>query len=178
MGIKTVSIYSEPDITALHVKMADEAYCIGPAATSQSYLSIPNILHVIKKSGAEAVHPGYGFLSENSTFVKALDEANVAFIGPNEAAMAQMGDKIKSKSIAKNAGVHTIPGFDGVARDVEHAIEIADSIGYPVMLKASAGGGGKGMRIAYNAGECEVAFRLSKSEALSFFGDDRMLVWV
>jgi propionyl-CoA carboxylase alpha chain len=176
MGIKTVAIYSEPDIASLHVKMADEAYLVGPAATSKSYLNIPNILDAIKQSGAEAVHPGYGFLSENSTFVKALDGAGVSFIGPNEQAMADMGDKIRSKGIAKEAGVNTIPGYDGVARDVAHAIEIAEEIGYPVMLKASAGGGGKGMRIAYNAKEVEVSFRLSKSEALSFFGDDRMLV--
>jgi propionyl-CoA carboxylase alpha chain len=149
MGIKTVAIHSDADANSLHVRMADEAVRVGPAPTSESYLNIPAILKAIRDTGAQAVHPGYGFLSENSIFVKALDEHGVTFIGPNESAMAAMGDKIQSKIIAKQSGVNTIPGFDGVVRDEQHALEIARSIGYPVMLKASAGGGGKGMRIAW-----------------------------
>ncbi|KAJ3378153.1 hypothetical protein HDU92_007612 [Lobulomyces angularis] len=176
MGIKTVAIYSEADSNALHVAMADEAVCVGPAATSLSYLNIPNILSAIKQTGAQAVHPGYGFLSENSVFVEELDKAKVAFIGPAESSMAKMGDKIQSKIIAKNAGVNTIPGYNGVVKDVKHAIEIANEVGYPVMIKASAGGGGKGMRIAYSDKECDEAFRLSSAEAKSFFADDRLLV--
>ncbi|KAJ3220229.1 hypothetical protein HK099_004431 [Clydaea vesicula] len=164
MGIKTVAIYSEADSNALHVAMADEAVCVGPAATSLSYLNIPNILSAIKQTGAQAVHPGYGFLSENSVFVEELDKAKVAFIGPAESSMAKMGDKIQSKIIAKNAGVNTIPGYNGVVKDVKHAIEIANEVGYPVMIKASAGGGGKGMRIAYSDKECDEAFRLSSAE--------------
>ena len=150
LGIKTVAIFSEPDANALHVRMADEAYCVGPAVSAKSYLNIPNILEVIKKSGAQAVHPGYGFLSENAHFVEVLDKAGVAFIGPGVVAMHKMGDKIESKKIAKAAGVSIIPGYMGEVRDREHALQIAHEIGYPVMIKASAGGGGKGMRIAWN----------------------------
>ncbi|KAJ3342132.1 hypothetical protein HDU93_003348 [Gonapodya sp. JEL0774] len=176
MGIKTVAVYSEADANALHVQEADEAVLIGPAPTNQSYLVIDNIIRACKETGAQAVHPGYGFLSENSQFVKALDEAGVAFIGPNTSAMFAMGDKIQSKIIARQAGVSCIPGFDGVVKDAEHAVEIAREIGYPVMVKASAGGGGKGMRIAWNDEEAREAFRLSSSEAKSSFGDDRLLV--
>ena len=176
MGIKTVAIYSEADVNSLHVRLADEAVCVGPPPTSKSYLNIPNILGAIKSTGAQAVHPGYGFLSENSHFVHALDDAGVAFIGPNEASMAAMGDKIQSKIIAKKASVNTIPGFNGVVKDPEHAVQIANEIGYPVMIKASAGGGGKGMRIAWNDKEAREAFKISSSEALSSFGDNRLLV--
>ncbi|KAJ3104941.1 hypothetical protein HDU97_008689 [Phlyctochytrium planicorne] len=180
MGIKTVAIYSEADANSLHVRLADEAVLVactfGPAPTSQSYLNIPNIIGAIKKTGAQAVHPGYGFLSENFHFVKALDEAGVTFIGPNERSMFLMGDKIESKKIAKAANVTTIPGFNGVVENADHAVKIANEIGYPVMVKASAGGGGKGMRIAWNDKECKEAFRLSQAEAKSSFGDDRLLV--
>ncbi|KAJ3242047.1 hypothetical protein HDU78_001540 [Chytriomyces hyalinus] len=176
MGIKTVAVYSDADANSLHVRLADEAVNIGPAPTSQSYLVVDNIINAVKKSGAQAVHPGYGFLSENSHFVKRLDDEGVVFIGPSSDSMFKMGDKIESKKIAKAAGVHTIPGFQGEVEGLEHAVKIANDIGYPVMVKASAGGGGKGMRIAYNDKECREAFRLSKQEALSSFGDDRMLV--
>lgn len=176
MGIKTVAVYSEADANALHVRLSDEAVLVGPPQTSKSYLNIPNILGAIQSTGAQAVHPGYGFLSENATFVKALEDANVAFIGPNAQAMAAMGDKIQSKIIAKKAGVHTIPGFNGVVENADHAVQIAREIGYPVMVKASAGGGGKGMRIAWNDSETKDAFRISSSEALSSFGDNRLLV--
>ena len=176
MGIKTVAVYSDADINSLHVRLADEAVRVGPPPTNKSYLVIPNIVAAIKATGAQAVHPGYGFLSENSRFVHALDDAGVAFIGPNEKAMAAMGDKIQSKIIAKKANVHTIPGFNGVVTDAEHAVQIANDIGYPVMVKASAGGGGKGMRIAWNDNEAREAFRISSAEALSSFGDNRLLV--
>ncbi|KAJ3417439.1 hypothetical protein HDV05_003303 [Chytridiales sp. JEL 0842] len=176
MGIQTVAIYSDADANSLFVRMADEAYHVGPPPTSQSYLNIPNILKAIKETGAQAVHPGYGFLSENFQFVKALDAAGVTFIGPNEKAMYAMGDKIESKKIADAAGVHTIPGFNGVVENADHAVQIANQIGYPVMVKASAGGGGKGMRIAWNDKECKEAFRMSQAEAKSSFGDDRLLV--
>ncbi|KAI8809130.1 carbamoyl-phosphate synthase L chain, ATP binding domain-containing protein [Cladochytrium replicatum] len=176
MGIKTVAIYSDADANSMHVQMADEAVNVGPPPTNQSYLVMPNILNAIKKTGAQAVHPGYGFLSENFHFVKALDELGISFIGPNEYAMHAMGDKIESKIIAKEAGVSTIPGFNGVCADADHAVKIARDIGYPVMVKASAGGGGKGMRIAYTDAEVKDAFRLSAAEAKSSFGDDRLLV--
>lgn len=149
MGIKTVAIHSDADANALHVQLADEAVNVGPAPTSQSYLSIPNIISAIRQTGAQAVHPGYGFLSENSQFVKALEAEGVVFIGPSESAMADMGDKIESKIIAKASGVNTIPGFNGVVESLDHAKSIANEIQYPVMIKASAGGGGKGMRIAW-----------------------------
>ncbi|KAG0223375.1 hypothetical protein BGW42_005921 [Actinomortierella wolfii] len=176
MGIKTVAIHSDADVNSLHVQLADEAVNVGPAPTSQSYLNIPNILKAIKDTGAQAVHPGYGFLSENATFVKALDEAGVTFIGPSEYAMAAMGDKIQSKIIAEESKVNIIPGFNGVVRDVDHALEIARDIGYPVMLKASAGGGGKGMRIAWNDDEVRDGYKIAKQESLASFGDDRILI--
>ncbi|KAJ1882432.1 hypothetical protein H4R99_001550 [Coemansia sp. RSA 1722] len=176
MGIKTVAVYSDADANSLFVREADEAYRVGPAPTSQSYLNVDAIMDAIKQSGAQAVHPGYGFLSENASFVKQLDDAGVSFIGPKEYAMAAMGDKIQSKIIAKQAGVNTIPGYDGVVRDAEHAVEIAEEIGYPVMLKASAGGGGKGMRIAHTAQEVREGLKLASDEAQSSFGDSRILV--
>ncbi|KAJ1798077.1 hypothetical protein LPJ59_002733 [Coemansia sp. RSA 2399] len=176
LGIRTVAVYSDADASALFVRQADEAYNVGPAPSAQSYLNVDAIMQAIRDSGAQAVHPGYGFLSENASFVKRLDEAGVAFIGPREYAMAAMGDKIQSKIIAKEAGVNTIPGYDGVVRDAEHAVEISEDIGYPVMLKASAGGGGKGMRIARTAQEVREGFKLASDEAQSSFGDRRILV--
>lgn len=146
MGIKTVAVHSDVDSTALHVKLADEAYCIGPAPSNQSYLDMGKILEVIKRSKAEAVHPGYGFLSENTEFAQLLTDNDITFIGPNSNAIRAMGDKIESKRIAKDAGVNTIPGFDGVVKSPEDCLQIARQIGYPVMIKASAGGGGKGVR--------------------------------
>jgi len=176
MGIKTVAVHSVVDANSLFVKMADEAVCIGPAAARESYLRMDKILDAIEKTGSQAVHPGYGFLSENAEFVKILEERGVSFIGPDAHAITGMGDKIESKRVAAEAGVPTIPGYDGVVRDEDHCIEIAHDIGYPVMIKASAGGGGKGMRIAWNDDEAREGFRLSKQEAASSFGDDRMLV--
>jgi propionyl-CoA carboxylase alpha chain len=176
MGIKTVAVYSEADADAMHVAMADEAVLIGPPAAAESYLVIETIVAACKQTGAEAVHPGYGFLSEREAFAIALKEAGITFIGPNRHAIAAMGDKIESKKAAAAAGVSTVPGFLGTIQSAEHAIQIANDIGYPVMLKASAGGGGKGMRIAWSADEVAEGFERSRSEALSSFGDDRMFV--
>ncbi len=176
MGIKTVAVYSEPDADALHVREADEAVAIGPAAAAQSYLAIEKIIAVCKQTGAEAVHPGYGFLSENRKFAAALKEAGIVFIGPDAHAIAAMGDKIESKKLAKEAGVNSVPGYLGVIKDAEEAVKIAKEIGYPVMIKASAGGGGKGMRIARNDQETRDGFRSASSEARSSFGDDRVFI--
>lgn len=176
MGIKTVAIHSEIDSRAVHVREADEAYCVGPAASRESYLNVDKILEVIQTSGAEAVHPGYGFLSENTDFAAKLAERGVTFIGPNSSSIHAMGDKIESKLIAKKAGVNIIPGFDGVVESPEHCVELARKIGYPVMIKASAGGGGKGMRMAFNDEEATEGFRFSKNEAASSFNDDRLLI--
>ena len=176
MGIKTVAVHSDADARALHVDMADEAVNIGPAAASESYLVIENIIAACKQTGAEAVHPGYGFLSERSSFPKALAAAGITFIGPNPSAIDAMGDKIESKKAAMAAGVSTVPGYMGIIETVEEAVRIADDIGYPVMIKASAGGGGKGMRVAFNAFECREGFGLAKAEAKSSFGDDRVFI--
>ncbi len=176
MGIETVAVYSDADKDAMHVAMADEAVHIGAAAASESYLVIEKIIEACKKTGAEAVHPGYGFLSEREAFAHALKAAGITFIGPNAHAIAAMGDKIESKKAAAAAGVSTVPGYLGEIADAAHAARIAGEIGYPVMIKASAGGGGKGMRIAWNAGEVQEGFDRSKSEAKSSFGDDRMFV--
>ncbi len=176
MGIKTVAVYSDADRDALHVEMADEAIHIGPAPAAQSYLLIDRIVEACRETGAEAVHPGYGFLSEREAFPVALQKAGIVFIGPNPGAIAAMGDKIESKKAAAAAKVSTVPGYMGEIRDARHAVEIADGIGYPVMIKASAGGGGKGMRIAYNAKEAAEGFELARSEAKSSFGDDRCFV--
>jgi propionyl-CoA carboxylase alpha chain len=176
MGIKTVAVYSDADRDALHVEMADEAVHIGPAAAAESYLVIEKIVAACKQTGAQAVHPGYGFLSEREAFPKALGAAGIVFIGPNPAAIAAMGDKIESKKAAAAAKVSTVPGFLGVIEGPEQAVTIANEIGYPVMIKASAGGGGKGMRIAYSADEVAEGFARAKSEAASSFGDDRVFV--
>uniref|UniRef100_A0A8D0AC88 Propionyl-CoA carboxylase alpha chain, mitochondrial n=1 Tax=Sander lucioperca TaxID=283035 RepID=A0A8D0AC88_SANLU len=176
MGIQTVAVHSDVDSSAVHVKMADEAVCVGPAPTSKSYLNMDAIMDAIRATGAQAVHPGYGFLSENKEFAKRLAAEGVAFIGPDTHAIMAMGDKIESKLIAKAANVNTIPGYDGVVKTAEEAVKIAQDIGYPVMIKASAGGGGKGMRIAWNAEETREGFRFSSQEAASSFGDDRLLI--
>ncbi len=176
MGIRTVAVYSDADRDALHVAMADTAVHIGPAQASESYLVIDKIIDACKRTGAEAVHPGYGFLSEREAFARALSDNAITFIGPNAHAIAAMGDKIESKKAAAAAGVSTVPGHLGVIETAEEASRIADQIGYPVMIKASAGGGGKGMRIAYNATEAREGFQLARSEAKSSFGDDRVFV--
>ncbi|MGM4921880.1 acetyl-CoA carboxylase biotin carboxylase subunit [Tardiphaga sp. 804_B3_N1_9] len=176
MGIKTVAVYSEADRDALHVEMADEAVFIGPPAAAESYLLIEKIVEACKKTGAEAVHPGYGFLSEREAFPRALEAAGIVFIGPNPGAIAAMGDKIESKKAAAKANVSTVPGYLGVIEDDKHAVKIADEIGYPVMIKASAGGGGKGMRIAHSTSEVVEGFNLAKAEAKSSFGDDRVFI--
>ena len=175
MGIATVAVHSDADARALHVQMADEAVRIGEAPSVDSYLRADRILDAIRSTGADAVHPGYGFLSENAEFSKSLADAGVAFIGPGERAITSMGDKITSKRIAADAGVNTIPGFEGVIDGPDHAVTIAAEIGYPVMLKASAGGGGKGMRVVRDEQECRDGFDSASSEARSSFGDDRML---
>ena len=176
MGIKTVAVYSDADRDALHVEMADEAVHLGPPPAAQSYLIIDKIVEACKQTGAEAVHPGYGFLSEREAFPSALAKAGVVFIGPNTKAIAAMGDKIESKKAAAKAKVSTVPGYMGEIDDAKHAVKIAEEIGYPVMMKASAGGGGKGMRIAFNRKEVEEGFPLARSEAKASFGDDRMFI--
>ena len=160
----------------MHVDMADEAYHIGKAPSKESYLNMDKIIEIAKYSNCEAIHPGYGFLSENSVFVDKVESAGLIFIGPSSYPMTQMGDKINSKKVALNAKVNVIPGFQGEVKDEVEAVKIASEIGYPVMIKASAGGGGKGMRVAYNEHEVAENFKMSKSEALSSFGDDRMLI--
>jgi propionyl-CoA carboxylase alpha chain len=176
MGITTVAVYSDADKGALHVAMADEAVHIGPPPAAESYIVIDKIMDAIRQSGAEAVHPGYGFLSENMKFAEALAAAGVAFVGPPAGAIDKMGDKITSKKIAQEAGVSTVPGYMGLIADAEDAVKISNQIGYPVMIKASAGGGGKGMRIAWNDAEAREGFQSSKNEAASSFGDDRIFI--
>src|SRR6202165_2048891 len=176
LGIGTVAVYSDADKDALHVEMADAAVRIGPPPAAESYLVIEKILEAAKATGAEAVHPGYGFLSEREAFARALEAAGIVFIGPNPKAIAAMGDKIESKKAAANAKVSTVPGFLGVIEDEPHAVKIAGEIGYPVMIKASAGGGGKGMRIAHGKKEVAEGFARARSEAKSSFGDDRVFI--
>ena len=176
MGIKTVAVYSDADRNALHVRMADEAVHIGPSPANQSYIVIDKILDAVRQTGAEAVHPGYGFLSENMNFAAALEREGVVFIGPPSPAIEAMGDKITSKKLAMEAGVSTVPGYMGLIADGDEAIKISGEIGYPVMIKASAGGGGKGMRIAWSESEVREGFQSSKNEAASSFGDDRIFI--
>ncbi len=176
MGIETVAVYSDADARALHVRMADEAVAIGGAAASQSYLVADRIVAAAKQTGAEAVHPGFGFLSERAAFAERLEAEGIVFIGPKPKAIAAMGDKIESKLIAQKAGVSTVPGHAGVVPDVDAAVRIAAEVGYPVMIKASAGGGGKGMRIARNEAETREGYVLARSEAKSSFADDRVFI--
>ena len=176
MGIATVAVYSEADKDSLHVLSADEAVCIGPAASKESYLVIDKIIDACKKTGAEAVHPGYGFLSENPDFSKRLEENGIIFIGPKHHSIAAMGDKIESKKLAIKAKVNTIPGYNDAIPNAKRAVEIAKDIGYPVMIKASAGGGGKGLRVAYNDAEAAEGFDSCRHEALNSFGDDRIFI--
>jgi propionyl-CoA carboxylase alpha chain len=176
MGIATVAVYSDADARSLHLDMADERVNIGPPPAAQSYLLIERIVEACRKTGAEAVHPGYGFLSERSAFPKALAQAGITFIGPNPHAIDAMGDKIESKKAAAAAKVSTVPGYLGIIGDADEAVKIAGEIGYPVMIKASAGGGGKGMRIAYSEAEVKDGFTRARSEAKSSFGDDRVFI--
>jgi propionyl-CoA carboxylase alpha chain len=176
MGIKTVAVYSDADARAPHVRMADEAVRLGPPPASESYLNADLIILACRETGAEAVHPGYGFLSERESFARALAEAGIAFIGPPPGAIAAMGDKIQSKKLAQAAGVSVVPGFIGEIRDTEHAVEIAGGIGYPVMMKASAGGGGKGMRLAWSETDVRETFESVKREGLASFGDARVFI--
>ena len=176
MGIATVAVHSDADRNALHVKMADEAVHIGPSPAAESYIVIDKVMDAIRRTGAQAVHPGYGFLSENPKFAEALEAEGIAFIGPPKGAIEAMGDKITSKKIAADAGVSTVPGHMGLIDDADEAVRISREIGYPVMLKASAGGGGKGMRIAWDDDDAREGFAASKNEAKASFGDDRMFI--
>ncbi len=176
MGIKTVAVYSEADKEARHVQMADESVCIGPAPSRESYLVMDRIIQACKDTGAEAVHPGYGFLSENELFAKRCEEEGIVFIGPKHQSIAAMGDKIASKKLALEAKVNTIPGHNEAIATTEEAVKIAQGIGYPVMIKASAGGGGKGLRVAFNDKEAAEGFAACKTEAMSSFGDDRIFI--
>ncbi|HPV69021.1 MAG TPA: acetyl/propionyl/methylcrotonyl-CoA carboxylase subunit alpha [Sphingorhabdus lacus] len=176
MGIKTVAVYSDADARAPFVQMADEAVHIGPSPAAQSYLIAEKIIEACKATGAEAVHPGYGFLSERTSFAEALEAEGIAFIGPPVNAIAAMGDKIESKKLAMQAGVNVVPGFVGEIDDTEHAVRISEEIGYPVMMKASAGGGGKGMRLAYSEQDVREGFEAVKREGLNSFGDDRVFI--
>jgi propionyl-CoA carboxylase alpha chain len=176
MGIATVAVYSDADARAPHVLMADEAVHIGPSPAAQSYLIADKIIEACKATGANAVHPGYGFLSERESFRKALDAEGIIFVGPPANAIAAMGDKIESKKLAKEAGVNVVPGYVGVIEDTEHAVRISNEIGYPVMMKASAGGGGKGMRLAYSEKDVHEGFEATKREGLASFGDDRVFI--
>jgi propionyl-CoA carboxylase alpha chain len=176
MGIKTVAVYSEADRDARHVELADEAVLLGPAPSRESYLVADKIIAACKQTGAEAVHPGYGFLSENAEFARRVEEQGVIFIGPKTASIAAMGDKIASKELAAKAKVNTIPGYNSPIESAEKAVEIAKSIGYPVMIKASAGGGGKGLRVAWNDKEALDGFTSCRNEARNSFGDDRVFI--
>src|ERR671920_669686 len=176
MGIKTVAVYSDADARAPHVKLADESVRLGPAPASESYLKAELIIDACKATGAEAVHPGYGFLSERTSFAEALKDAGIAFIGPPPNAIAAMGDKIESKKLAQAAGVNVVPGYLGDIATTEDAVKIATDIGYPVMMKASAGGGGKGMRLAWSEQDVREGFESVKREGLNTFGDDRVFI--
>jgi propionyl-CoA carboxylase alpha chain len=176
MGVKTVAVYSDADARAPHVRMADEAVRLGPPPASESYLKAELIIDACKATGAEAVHPGYGFLSERTTFAKALEKAGIAFIGPPPKAIAAMGDKIESKKLAQKAGVNVVPGYLGDIATTDEAVKIAKDIGYPVMMKASAGGGGKGMRLAWSEKDVREGFEATKREGLNSFGDDRVFI--
>lgn len=171
LGIRTVAIYSEPDRESLHVKLADEAYCVGPTASKQSYLNIPNIMAAATSTGVEAIHPGYGFLAENAGFAEICEACGITFIGPSVEAIEKMGDKAVAKDTMKKANVPCVPGTDGLIDDVKEALKVAEKIGYPVIVKATAGGGGKGMRVAADAEELEKAIQMAQVEAETAFGN-------
>jgi propionyl-CoA carboxylase alpha chain len=176
MGIKTVAVHSDADRNARHVELADEAIAIGPPPSKQSYLDAERILQACRQTGAQAVHPGYGFLSENAAFCAKLEAQGIVFIGPKAHSIEAMGDKIASKRLAEAARVSIIPGYTDVIQDAEQALKIAKGIGYPVMIKASAGGGGKGLRVAWNDAECREGFQSCRNEAKNAFGDDRVFI--
>lgn len=176
LGIKTVAVYSTADRESLHVKMADEAICIGNAAANQSYLKISNIISAALNTGAQAIHPGYGFLAENAYFGELCQTNNIKFIGPDPHVINLMGDKVKARDLVKDVGVTVVPGSDGAVKDFDEAIELADAIGYPVMIKASAGGGGKGMRLAHNESNLKEALEMAKMEAGAAFGNDEVYI--
>lgn len=176
LGISTVAVYSEVDKEALHTQLADEAICIGPYAAKDSYLNIKNILSACVLTEADAIHPGFGFLSENSKFAKMCKECNIKFIGPDYTSIELMGNKAKAREIMKSANVPVVPGFEGIIKDEKHALNIAKNIGYPVMIKAAAGGGGKGIRIAFNDEEFKKGYNTAKSEALACFADDTLYI--
>src|SRR2546423_11987409 len=176
MGIRTVAVYSDADKDARHVELADEAVHIGPPPSRESYLQMDKIIAACKQTGAQAVHPGYGFLSENEAFARKVEEEGIVFIGPKHASIAAMGDKIASKKLAKEARVNTIPGYNAAIDTPEQAVKIAQDIGYPVMIKASAGGGGKGLRVAFNEKETFDGYTSCRNEARASFGDDRVFI--
>ncbi len=176
MGIATVAVYSDADRDARHMELADEAVFIGPSPSRESYLVADKIIEACKQTGAEAVHPGYGFLSENEDFARRVEEEGIVFIGPKHYSIAAMGDKIASKKLANEAKVNTIPGYNDVIQTAESAVKIAKDIGYPVMIKASAGGGGKGLRVAFNDKEAFEGFSACRNEAKNSFGDDRVYI--
>ena len=176
LGIATVAVYSEADKDALHTQLADEAICIGPAPAKDSYLNITNIISATVLSEADAIHPGFGFLSENAKFAKMCKECNIKFIGPDYTSIELMGDKARAREIMREASVPIVPGFEGKIEDVKHGLSIAQKIGYPVMIKAAAGGGGKGIRIANNDEEFQLGFNTAKAEAKACFGDDRLYI--
>ena len=176
MGIKTVAVHSSADNEAMHVKLADESVCIGPPQAKDSYLNIPSIISACEITGAEAVHPGYGFLSENAHFAEILEAHNLTFIGPSSEHIQIMGDKITAKETVSKLGIPVVPGSDGKIEDLNHARKIADEIGYPILIKASSGGGGKGMKIAHTSTDLENAFNLAKVEAKASFGDDTVYI--
>jgi len=176
MGIASVAVFSAADRNSLHVMLADEAYDIGPAPSTESYLKEDKIIEVAKKAGADAIHPGYGFLSESERFAKKINDAGLVFIGPTPENIKAMGDKLAARNLMASAGVPTVPGSDGSINDANHALEVSKSIGFPVMIKASAGGGGKGIRVAYTEDELPEAFRACQSEGKNFFGDDRVFI--
>ena len=174
MGIKSVAVHSTADSDAMHVRMADEAICIGPPPSSDSYLSIPAIVSACEITGAEAIHPGYGFLSENANFVRILEDHDITFIGPTSEHIRIMGDKITAKDTMKALGVPCVPGSDGGVPDYETAVTVAEKVGYPIIIKATAGGGGRGMKVANSVTELEIAFRSARAEAKSAFGNDEV----
>jgi acetyl-CoA carboxylase biotin carboxylase subunit len=176
LGIPSVAVYSDADRNSLHVVLADEAYNIGPAPSKDSYLKIENILEAIKKSGADAVHPGYGFLSENAEFADALKKIGVTFIGPTAANIRAMGDKLSALKLMREAGVPTVPGSGGPVKDLEHARQVVEKTGFPIIIKATAGGGGKGMRVVYEPAELESGFRAAKSEGMNYFKNDTVYI--
>src|SRR6056300_423238 len=174
MGIETVAVHSTADADAMHVRMADESVCIGPPTSTNSYLSIPSIISACEITGAEAIHPGYGFLSENANFVQILEDHGITFIGPSSDHIRVMGDKITAKDTMKALGVPCVPGSDGGVQSVEDAKRIGEEFGYPVIIKATAGGGGKGMKVAHNADEMERAFLTARAEGKANFGNDEV----